>query len=158
VVPVDWVADALVLLLFKPELAHRCYHVSAGRDSSVTWREIAAVFARCYGTRPEQPYQVVDIPTFVRERGRMQEILGPGDMDHLLAAMQIYFRFMEIDAELFDNTRLLAEGMPPAPKLTDYLHLCATQPAGRTVYEQMLDDFSPPVPAEAAVPAEPVCS
>jgi nucleoside-diphosphate-sugar epimerase len=45
VVPVDWVADALLLLLFKPNLRHNRYHVSAGAGSSVSWREIATVLA-----------------------------------------------------------------------------------------------------------------
>jgi nucleoside-diphosphate-sugar epimerase len=140
VVPVDWVAEALLFLLFKPSLRHRRYHVSAGEASSVTWEEIAAVFARCCGERPDNPYQVVGVPTILRERGRIRELLGPGDENHLLTALPIYYRFMEINAEIFDNTRLLAEGMPPAPKLTSYLHLCATQPSDRSVYQQMLDD------------------
>jgi hypothetical protein len=106
----------------------------------VTWDEIASVFARCYGERPDNPYQVVDIPTILRERSRIRELLGPGDEDHLFAALPLYYRFMEIDAEIFDNTRLLEEGMPPAPKLTSYLELCATRPAHRSVYDQMLDD------------------
>ena len=38
---------ALVFLLLKPSLRHRCYHVSAGLSSCVTWHEIAAVFAQC---------------------------------------------------------------------------------------------------------------
>lgn len=140
VVPVDWVADALLLLLFKPTLRHRRYHVSAGEESSSTWKEIAAVFAECYGERPDNPYQVVDIPTILRERNRIAELLGPGDVSHLLTALPIYYRFMEINAEIFDNSRLRAEGMPPSPKLTSYLHRCATQPSDRSVYEQMLDD------------------
>jgi nucleoside-diphosphate-sugar epimerase len=140
VVPVDWVAESLVFLLFKPELRHRCYHVSAGEASSVTWQEIAAVFDECYGERHDNPYRVVDIPTILRERGRLQELLGPGDEDFLLTALPIYYRFMEIYAEIFDNRRLLDEGMTAAPKLTDYLHCCATLPANLSVYEQMLDD------------------
>ena len=140
VVPVDWVAEALVFLLFKPVLRHRRYHVSAGEASSVTWEEIARVFARCYGERPDNPYQVVDIPTILRERDRARQLLGPGDDDHLFAVLPLYYRFMEMDAEIFDNTRLLEEGMAPSPKLTSYLESCATRPADRSVYDQMLDD------------------
>lgn len=99
--PVDWVAEALVFLLFKPTLRHRRYHVSAGEASSVTWQEIASVFARCYGDRPDNPYQVVDIPTILRERDRARALLGPGDDDHLFAALPLYYRFMEIEAEIF---------------------------------------------------------
>jgi nucleoside-diphosphate-sugar epimerase len=139
-VPVDWVAAALVFLLFKPALRHRRYHVSAGEGSSVTWEEIAAVFARCYGERPENPYSVVDIPTILGERERIHALCGPGDVDHILTALPIFYRFMEINAEIFDNTRLLDEGMLPPPELTSYLHLCASQPSNRSVYDQMLDD------------------
>jgi hypothetical protein len=47
---------------------------------------------------------------------------------------------MEIEAEIFDNSRILEEGMAASPKLTSYLELCAARPAGRSVYDQMLDD------------------
>ena len=140
VVPVDWVADALLLLLFKPTLRHRRYHVSAGETSSVTWREIAQVFERCYGERRENPYKRVDIETIMSERVRIRELLGPGDHDRLLTALPLYYRFMEIEAEIFDNKRLLDEGMRPAPRLTSYLELCANSPTNRSVCEQMLDD------------------
>jgi nucleoside-diphosphate-sugar epimerase len=140
VVPVDWVAEALLFLLFKPVLRHRRYHLSAGETSSVTWEEIAAIFARCYEERRDNPYQMVDIPTILRERDRIEKLLGPGDVRHLMIALPIYYRFMEINAEIFDNTRLLEEGMNPSPKLTSYLELCARRPADRSVYEQMLDD------------------
>lgn len=141
VVPADWVADALLFLLFKEKLSHDCYHLSAGEGSSITWSEIASVFEQCHGERADNPYRVVEIPTIVQERGRMEHLLGPGDMDHLLTVMQIFYRFMEIDAEIFDNTRLLQEGVPPPPRFTEYLYLCATRPADRSVYQQMLDDI-----------------
>jgi nucleoside-diphosphate-sugar epimerase len=139
-VPADWVANALLFLLMKPALAHRRYHVSAGETSSVTWHEIAAAFAQCYGQRRDDPYRVADGASIVRERDRIAERLGPGDLDRLLTALPVFYRFMEIGAEIFDNTRLLKEGMPPPPKLTSYLHLCATQPSDRSVAQQMLDD------------------
>lgn len=140
VVPVDYVADALLHLLFKPELRHRRYHISAGEGSSVTWREISAAFSQCYGERSDNPYQIVSFATIEQERARLLPLLGPGDEEHLLMALRAYYRFMEINAEMFDNSKLLAEGMPPPPKFTSYLPLCATLPADRSVYQQMLDD------------------
>src|SRR5205085_2285547 len=119
--PVDYVADALLHLLFKPTLRHRRYHVSAGEGSSVTWREISAAFSEVYGERRDNPYQVVDFATIERERDRLRPLLGPGDEEHLLMALRIYYRFMEINAEMFDNRRLLEEGMPPPPRFTSYL-------------------------------------
>ncbi|MBI3863388.1 MAG: SDR family oxidoreductase [Planctomycetia bacterium] len=140
VVPVDYVARALVFLLFQSDLRHRCYHISAGHGSCVTWHEIVRVFAQCYGDRPENPWKIVDFATIERERDRLRPLLGPGDEDHLLMALRLYFQFSALDVEIFDNSRLLAEGMPAPPKFTDYLQLCATQPPGRSVYDQMRDD------------------
>jgi nucleoside-diphosphate-sugar epimerase len=140
IVPVDYTADALLRLLLKPDLRHRRYHVSAGEAGAVSWREMAAAFAECNGARPENPYRVVDFPTLVRERGRLRELLGPGDEERLLQALELFFRFSACGAEAFDNRRLLEEGLPPPPRFTSYLRLCATQPPGRSVYEQMRDD------------------
>lgn len=140
IVPVDYVADALLHLLFKPALRYRRYHISAGEESSVSWQQIAEAFTRCHGRRSGHPYQIVDFPTIERERARLGPLLGPGDEDHLLMAPRLYYRFMEINAEIFDNRRLLEEGMPPPPKFTTYLPLCAERGADRTVYQQMLDD------------------
>ncbi|MCE9547567.1 MAG: SDR family oxidoreductase [Planctomycetia bacterium] len=140
VVPVDYVARSLLFLLFQPGLKHSCYHISAGEGSSVTWEEITRVFSTCYGERPDNPYRVVDFATLERERGRMRELLGPGDEDHLLGALKIYYDFAATEVEIFDNRRLLGEGMPPPPRFTDYLARCATQPSDTSVYQQMLDD------------------
>jgi nucleoside-diphosphate-sugar epimerase len=140
VVPVDWVARALLFLLFKPALTYRRYHVSAGVGSSATWHEIAQVFNRCYGERPENPFRIVDFATIESERHRLRTLLGPGDDDHLLMALRLYFQFADTEAEMFDNSRLLEEGMPPPPMFTSYLELCATRPPDRSVYQQMLDD------------------
>jgi nucleoside-diphosphate-sugar epimerase len=140
VVPVDYVANALLHLLFKPELRHHRYHISAGEGSSVTWEEISAAFSQCHGERPDNPYKIVPFKTIEQERERLQPLLGPGDEQHMLMALRIYYRFMEISAEIFDNRRLLDEGMPLPPKFTCYLAKCATQPSDRSVYQQMLDD------------------
>jgi nucleoside-diphosphate-sugar epimerase len=140
IVPVDYAADALLLLLFKCELKHRRYHISAGETDAVSWGEMAAEFAKCYGNRPENPYRVVDFQTIVEERSRLRDFLGEGDEERLLRALEMYFRFSASGVEVFDNRRLLDEGMAPPPRFTSYLQTCATLPTNRSVYEQMLDD------------------
>jgi nucleoside-diphosphate-sugar epimerase len=140
IVPVDYVAEALLLLLLKPELRHPRYHVSAGEAGGVSWREMAAAFAECSGGRTAEPYRVGDFPTLVRERDRLRELLGPGDDDALLRALELFFRFSACGVEAFDNRRLLDEGLPPPPRFISYLPLCVTQPPGRSVYDQMCDD------------------
>jgi nucleoside-diphosphate-sugar epimerase len=140
VVPVDYVAEALLHLLFKPHLRYRRYHISAGEGSSSTWQEISSAFSQCYGERADNPYRIVDFATIERERERLPRLLGPGDEERLLMALRIYYRFMEINAEIFDNHRIMEEGMPAPPKFTSYLPLCAARPAERSVYQQMTDD------------------
>jgi nucleoside-diphosphate-sugar epimerase/glutathionylspermidine synthase len=148
IVPVDYVAEALLFLLFHERLRWRRYHISAGEGSSVTWRAMAVVFAHYHGERPESPYETADFPKLVRERARLRPLLGPGDEDLLLRALEPFFRLSASGAEVFDNSRLLAEGMRPPPRFTDYLPACITQPANRGVYEQLLhDNWASSVPA-----------
>ena len=140
VIPMDYVARALLFLLFKPTLHHRRYHISGGTQCSVTWKEISSALAEHYGERPEEPYKIVDFETLKSERVRITSLLGPGNQDYLLMALEFFFRFAETNVEIFDNSHLLEEGMPSPPKFTDYIHLCATMPSGVSVYEQMRDD------------------
>jgi hypothetical protein len=140
IVPVDYVAEALLFLLFHEPLRWNRYHISAGETSSVTWREMAAVFNRHSGERSDNAYQVADFPTLIRERARLQELLGPGDEDLLLRALEPFVQLGASGAEMFDNRRLLAEGMPPPPRFTDYLPACITQSANWSVYELILHD------------------
>lgn len=140
IIPVDFIAESLVYLLLKSGLRHRRYHISAGAGASVTWQEIADAFAAADGTRFPEPYRVVDEAVFPQERHRLRERLGPGDEERLLQALELYLRFSASGVEVFDNQRLLKEGMPPPPRFTSYLGACATLGGNRSVYEQMLDD------------------
>lgn len=141
ILPVDYAATALVLLLLKPTLRYRQYHVSAGESASVSWQEMATAFASCSPARSKEAYRVVEFATLLQERGRLRSLLGPGDEDRLLAALELFFKFGASGVALFDNHRLREEGMPPAPRFTSYLRTCAMLPADRSVYEQMLDDM-----------------
>jgi nucleoside-diphosphate-sugar epimerase len=141
IVPVDYAADALLRLLLRPELRHRRYHVSAGEAAAVSWQEMADVFARYHGARPDDPYRVVDAAALRQEWGRLRERLGPGDDESLLRALEVFFRLGAVGAEAFDNRRLLAEGQPPPPRFTDYLGVCVERPPGRSVHEQLADDL-----------------
>jgi nucleoside-diphosphate-sugar epimerase len=140
IVPVDYVARALLHLLFQPALRHRRYHVSAGEAGGVSWGEMAGVFARSHGPRPADPYRVADVEALRQERSRLRERLGSGDEEGLLQALEPLFRLSACGVETFANDRLLAEGMPPPPRFTDYLPACIERPAHRSVYEQMRDD------------------
>jgi nucleoside-diphosphate-sugar epimerase len=140
IVPVDYTADALLMLLLKPSLQYRRYHVSAGQTASVTWREISAAFASARRESRRDSYREVEFETILRERHRLRPILGPGDEDHLLQALELYYRFCTTTIETFDNSRILGEGIEPPPRFTTYLGLCESTSEGKSVYDQMLDD------------------
>jgi nucleoside-diphosphate-sugar epimerase len=140
VVPVDYVARALCALAFATSPKHRVYHVSAGLGSSVSAAELSAAFDAHHGHRPDDPIEVTDIDRLWRERDRLARYLGPGDEERFLQTLEIYFRFCRLTAEVFDNTRLLAEGIPAPPPFTSYLGRCVESSRDRSVYEQMRDD------------------
>jgi nucleoside-diphosphate-sugar epimerase len=137
IIPVDHAAEALVALLMKPQLQHRRYHVSAGLGASSSWNDIAAAFARHHGERGDDPYRRVAWDTIVEERRRLAPRLGEGDEERMLMALALYYRFPNL---VFDNTRLLGEGVRAPPRFADYLDRCMTDPGGRSVYDQMTDD------------------
>jgi hypothetical protein len=58
-----------------------------------------------------------------------------------MQALELYVRFSTSGVEMFDNQRLLEEGMPLSPRFTSYLRACVTLGGDRSIYAQMLDDF-----------------
>jgi nucleoside-diphosphate-sugar epimerase len=135
IVPVDFVASTLSELLYQPRLAHRCYHISAGDCSAAPWPDVVAQFGIS-----GDPIRQVTSEDLRRERGRLRERLGEGDEEHLLTALEVYFRLGASGVEVFDNNRLLAEGLPAPPPFPHYLPACLATSAGRSVYDQMRDD------------------
>ena len=75
-----------------------------------------------------------------QERRRLRELLGAGDEERLLCALEPFFGFSACGVEVFDNGRMLTAGVPPPPRFTDYLPSCIERSLHRSVYEQMRDD------------------
>lgn len=141
VIPADWCGAALVHLALKPQLAHDLYHVSAGGISARRFVEIDTAYAAANGTPPVAPrYACVAVddlrslvPLFEERLGRVNRLL-------ILRALTLYGAFARLNY-VFDNQRLLAEGMAPAPAFTDYLPECVRTSAGIPMTEQMAYDF-----------------
>jgi nucleoside-diphosphate-sugar epimerase len=141
IVPVDYVASALIHLLFRPELRYSRYHISAGETASVSWQEMATIFAHYHGAFPERPYRIVSHAELAREWGDLKRRLGPGDDGRLLQALEPFFRLSASGAEIFDNRRLLEEGFPAPPRFTHYLPICIETSSNRSLYDQLRDDY-----------------
>ena len=139
VVPVDWAATALNQLLFAPRLKHQRYHVSAGKGSSICWKDLAAEYARLRGGASEDRYEVGGIRQLTVKR--VMQAAGDGHPRHLLHALELYYRFCSRDL-VFDNCRLLKEGVAAPPRFTDYMRVCEESSTG-SIYEQMRTDLEP---------------
>ena len=94
-VPVDYVAHAIVRLAVRPTLDHRVYHVSAGRDASTFGELREAVIAR----HPElERIQPVGRGRHVSDRARAR----------LLRPLDAYLPFINAGVR-YANDRLVAE-------------------------------------------------
>jgi nucleoside-diphosphate-sugar epimerase len=140
IVPVDHVARALLFLLTRPALAHSLYHVSAGAQGSARWSELAGALAGLYGFSHAAPPDLADSELIAARRHDVLRACAAPDDGRLLEALESVFAFSRYRAAVFENGRLSDEGFPPPPPFLSYVERCATQPAGRTIYEQMHDD------------------
>lgn len=141
VVPVDFCAEALHLLLDKPNLAHDFYHISAGATQASSFRDIDEAAARAAGTSPMgETYQRKPFAEIAAMQGSFRELLGPCNKRIMLRAIRTYGSFSELGL-MFDNQRLQDEGMPPPAPFKSYVGLCETSCQGSTIAEQMHFDY-----------------
>jgi nucleoside-diphosphate-sugar epimerase len=140
VIPVDYAARALLQLMDAGELKHPTYHISAGRDSSSSFREIGHAFARALGETRPGDYRRVTYQDVTALQQQFTEIFGPGNKRSMLAAVRLYGAFAGLNT-VFDNQRLLAEGVPPPPPFADYLGICVETSRGISIAQQMAVDF-----------------
>lgn len=141
VIPVDWCAQTIVTLACKESLAYDVYHVSAGVDSSVSFREIDIALAAARGVSPVgAAYEQHTVQTLKKLLPRMRECI-PGCNDRLLLrALKLYGGFASL-SYMFRNDHLLAEGIPVSPRLTDYIGRCVDSCRHIPVAQQMEWDF-----------------
>jgi nucleoside-diphosphate-sugar epimerase len=140
VVPADYCAQAIVQLLDQPKLKHDRYHISAGPGRSCTFGEIDEAIAAALERPPTQNYQQVAYAAIAADHGRFEDLFGPCIVPIMLRAIELYGAYAALNMT-FDNSRLLAEGVPPPPRFADYAGLCALTSQDGTVAEQMQYDF-----------------
>lgn len=137
----DYCAEALIGLALKPRLGHDLYHISAGHHSACTFAEIDQAFALANGAQPVgERYRKVDVDDLKSLAGRFEARIGPANPRLVLRALRLYSGFADLNY-LFDNSRLLEEGIAVPPRFTDYLDVCVRSSSGVSIATQMQWDF-----------------
>ncbi|WP_252090860.1 cationic peptide resistance protein CprA [Pseudomonas sp. MWU13-3659] len=141
VIPVDYCAEALIGLALKPQLGHDLYHISAGHGSACTFAEIDEAFALANGAEPVgERYRKVDVDDLKSLASSFETRIGPANPRLVLRALRLYSGFADLNY-LFDNSRLLEEGIAVPPRFTDYLDVCVKSSSGVSIATQMQWDF-----------------
>ncbi|MBL8385131.1 MAG: SDR family oxidoreductase [Burkholderiales bacterium] len=141
VVPVDWVARALIALTTKPALAHRFYHLSAGPARASTFAELDVAMARGRGVAPvDGRYRQIPAAELDTMRGEFRERLGPCNPRIMARALKLYGAFASLDMT-FHSEHLADEGIDPPPPFAAYAGVCAASAESATIAEQMVADF-----------------
>jgi nucleoside-diphosphate-sugar epimerase len=131
IVPVDYVAAALIHLAFVGSLPHRHLHVSAG-ERACTWLELRAALGREGAGETVAAEVLARHPAWAR--------FGAGAESRLRDALAACAPFSRVPVDSFDNQRLLASGFAPPPRATDYFGRCLESARGKTWLELLDDD------------------
>ncbi|WP_417312915.1 SDR family oxidoreductase [Enterobacter sp.] len=141
VVPVDYCADALLMLLSSDANKGDVIHISAGEENSVRFADIDNAMAKALEKAPVgDKYAQVSYETLVKMRRELKDIFGPCNERLMLKAMRLYGAFATLNVR-FSNDKLLSMGMPKPPRFTDYIARCVQTTQGLTIPEQMAVDF-----------------
>ncbi len=111
IVPVDYVADAIVTLHQKEKPAHEIYHLSSGTGSQ-TFRELTDALAQA--RHKSGPWF---LPSLEGAFGSIVNSLASrkGSVGHGASLLKVFFPYLVWNT-VFDNTRVVAEmGRQPRP-------------------------------------------
>ncbi|MBB1202920.1 NAD-dependent epimerase/dehydratase family protein [Enterobacteriaceae bacterium 89] len=141
VIPVDYCADALLMLLGKSLPRGEVVHISAGEENSVRFADIDNAMASALEKAPVgDKYAQVSYETLVKMRRELKDIFGPCNERLMLKAMRLYGAFATLNVR-FSNDKLLKLGMPKPPRFTDYIDRCVQTTRGLSIPQQMAVDF-----------------
>lgn len=141
VIPVDYCADALLMLLESSLINGEIVHISAGKESSVTFSAIDEAVARALNCDPVgDRYTKVSYDILAMSRHDFKNIFGPCNERLMLKAIRLYGAFSMLNV-CFSNDKLLSIGMPKPPKFTDYIKYCIETTKHLSIQQQMEVDF-----------------
>jgi nucleoside-diphosphate-sugar epimerase len=139
IVPVDYVAEALLFLLWLERPRFDTYHVSAGARGSQTLDELVRKLSAApdgdLGWRKIPASAFADLRNEIRLLVRDEQ-----EARKLAVALSACAKFGELGIDYFDNERLLSEGFRPPPRFVDYVDVCIETSGGASIFDQLVDD------------------
>jgi len=151
IVPVDYCARSIVALALKATLRFSTYHISAGRSGSVMVEQLLQAFQGSSAARAK-PYERVSeaaLRQMALAFGVRHAVQGsatrsgrnePINTRMLHKALTLYGRFSKLNY-VFDERRILSEGLAPAPCFLDYFGHCERSAENMSLKAQMAYDF-----------------
>ncbi|MGZ3883108.1 MAG: SDR family oxidoreductase [Bacteroidia bacterium] len=128
-VPVDYVSDATVKLIFAKSRKHNVYHISAGKKAATTPDDLGRTIELSFPDLPKFKFigheMLRDVKLWARKRLGKDSALNnypqyldywnsimddTGELRILMGGLDPYIEFMEL-GQVFDNTRLMEEGI-----------------------------------------------
>lgn len=140
VIPVDYCAEALQLLLEKPTLKYSTYHISSGQSRSCTFGQIDEAISLGTGQKRMSRYRQTHYENFLKMQDSFKDLIGPCNKRIVLKAIRSYGYFAAEEV-LFDNSRLIEEGMMPPEPLINYVNLCEKTSKDILISQQMKYDY-----------------
>lgn len=141
VIPVDFCAEAILMLLHSDQAVDDIYHISAGEASSVSFSEVDMAMAQAASRPPMgEAYRQVSYHDLSKLRSSFSELYGPCNERLMLRAMRLYGSFAQLNVK-FSNRKLLQLGMKTPPRFTEYVGKCVETTRQFSVPELMTVDF-----------------
>lgn len=142
VIPVDYCANALIRLTLKSNLDYDLYHVSAGLESSCTFADVYLSFASaCNAKAALESYEKVEVSVVEELALRFEARIGSGNPRLIMKSIRAANEFAKLNC-VFDNRRLLGEGVSVPPRFTDYLPSCVNSSKRISITDQMQSDYN----------------
>ncbi len=136
IVPVDWVAEALEVLLLKQHLHSTTYHLSAGLEASDVWSDIDRAFVAAPSTPAPRVASTNDLALVQSE---LFALFPSVEKTRLAEALSAYYRFAALGL-IFSNQRIRSEGVSRPPAFTSLVTRYLETSGARSIDEQMRDD------------------
>lgn len=141
VVPVDYVAQALLYLVQAKNLHYTTYHLGSGEAGSCSFAEIDEAFSAAMNRKAGDDFRHASFHEAAELQPQFHELFGHCNKRFMLGAMRLYGNFASLNT-IFDNSRALEDGVAKPPRFVDYLKMCQKTSKDITIADQAMIDYA----------------